>query len=170
MKFQIISKSNIKDLVIIKIEGFSDFRGENFESFNNDEFNKIVPNWNFKNFVIDSFSKSKYGVIRGFHGDSKNWKLVECLSGCVFLNIIDTRENSESFNKSESFTLNENNKIQILIPPGCVNAHQCISDSCLFHYKLTESYVKQEDQITRKWNSKNIFWPINNPILSQRDL
>ena len=60
----------------------------------------------------------------------------------------------------------------MLVPAGCVNAHLVTSDECLFHYKLTKSYVPIEKQIHVKWNDPtyNIFWPINDPILSKRDI
>ena len=63
------------------------------------------------------------------------------------------------------------NKQQVLIPNGCVNAHLCVSDECLFHYKFTHEYVAQKDQIHVKWNDPKykVFWPIDNPILSARD-
>ena len=46
--------------------------------------------------------------------------------------------------------------------------------SCLksyFHYKQSNEY-NREGQFTIKWNdpSYGIWWPISNPILSQRDL
>jgi len=43
----------------------------------------------------------------------------------------------------------------------------------MFHYKLTEEYTPQEDQISIKWDDPeyNISWPISktNAILSDRD-
>ena len=36
-------------------------------------------------FVQDKISKSNQGVIRGFHGDNKTWKLITCLHGKVKL-------------------------------------------------------------------------------------
>ena len=37
------------------------------------------------NFVQDKISKSYQGVIRGFHGDDKTWKLISCLHGRIKL-------------------------------------------------------------------------------------
>ena len=34
-------------------------------------------------FVQDKISKSFQGVIRGFHGDDKTWKLITCLQGKI---------------------------------------------------------------------------------------
>jgi dTDP-4-dehydrorhamnose 3,5-epimerase len=81
------------------------------------------------------------------------------------------REDSPTYKQQDTFYINEKNKLQVLIPPGCVNGHLCLSDSCLFSYKLTEDYVSIDDQISIKWNDPeyNIFWPISSPILSKRD-
>ena len=48
-----------------------------------------------------------------------------------------------------------------------------MSDECVFSYKWAYKgkYPDVEDQFTIKWNDPlfNIFWPIDNPILQERD-
>ncbi len=169
-------QSKIKDLCLVKINSFYDFRGENFEGFNSDSYQKIFNEsqaWRDQgnSFVVDSFSKSHKGVLRGFHGDSLTWKLIDCFHGSIHFAVIDMRPDSPTYKKHQTFNLNEHNKLQVLVPFGCVNAHLCLSDSCLFHYKFTHQYVSHDKQIHVKWNdaSYNVFWPISNPILSERD-
>lgn len=179
MKITDLSSSNnckIKDLFLVQPECFFDHRGENFEGYNeslHDEIFSSSQNWvNGKNkFIADSFSKSRRDVLRGFHGDPHTWKLIQCLKGAIYFAVIDVREDSDTFGLHQTFLLDDNNKYQILVPKGCVNAHLCLSDECLFHYKLTHKYVSQAEQIHIKWNDPkyNIFWPIKNPTLSQRD-
>jgi dTDP-4-dehydrorhamnose 3,5-epimerase-like enzyme len=75
-------QSVIKDLFIVSIESFKDHRGENFEGFNDKKYEDIFSQsaiWKQQNpkFIIDSFSKSTYSVLRGFHGDLKTWKLMK---------------------------------------------------------------------------------------------
>jgi dTDP-4-dehydrorhamnose 3,5-epimerase len=168
--------SKIEDLFILKVDSFSDFRGENFEGYNDNSYQsifKLSRNWEKQNksFIIDSYSKSSRGVLRGFHGDLLTWKLIDCLYGSIHFVVIDLREDSPTFGIHQSFNLNEHNKLQVLVPSGCVNAHMCLSDNCLFHYKLTHEYVPQDKQIHVKWNDPkfNVFWPIKDPILSERD-
>ena len=47
------------------------------------------------------------------------------------------------------------------------------NDECVFHYTQSypDDYVDWEEQISVKWNDPmlKIEWPINNPILSERD-
>jgi len=170
------SNCKIKDLFIIQPECFSDYRGENFEGYNENLYNKIFcssESWTKGNnkFIVDSFSKSRKNVLRGFHGDVFTWKLIECLKGSIYFAVIDLRKGSETFGVHQTFTLTEHNKHQILVPNGCVNAHLCLTEECLFHYKFTHEYVSQKDQIHVKWNDPkyNVFWPISDPILSCRD-
>jgi dTDP-4-dehydrorhamnose 3,5-epimerase len=170
------SNCKIKDLFIIQPECFSDYRGENFEGYNENLYNKIFcssESWTKGNnkFIVDSFSKSRKNVLRGFHGDVFTWKLIECLKGSIYFAVIDLRKGSETFGVHQTFTLTEHNKHQILVPNGCVNAHLCLTEECLFHYKFTHEYVSQKDQIHVKWNDPkyNVFWPIADPILSCRD-
>lgn len=178
MKSNIIEKSSvINDLVVIQPAIFYDYRGENFEAYNEDEYGlilKSIPefvNVNLK-FSIDSFSTSHKNVLRGFHGDTQNWKLIEVLMGSVYFVVIDTRQNSTTYKNVQYFQINEKNRNQVLVPAGCVNAHLVMSDECIFHYKLTKCYVNIEDQIHIKWNDPtfSVHWPIKTPILSKRDI
>jgi len=171
---KVIEKSkNIKDLLVIQPEIFYDYRGENTETFNKEDWKRILKENGIKEFefVVDSVSVSKENTLRGFHGDTIIWKLIQCLKGAIYFVVIDVRKDSPTFNNYETFNLNDKNRWQVLIPAGCVNAHLCISDLCIFHYKQSHCYVKQSDQIHIRWNDPtfNIFWPISDPILSERD-
>jgi dTDP-4-dehydrorhamnose 3,5-epimerase len=94
-------------------------------------------------FVQDKISKSTQGVIRGFHGDNKTWKLISCLSGKVKLITynIDTDEKNV-------YILDGDDPVSrsILVPPRTLNAHQCLSSHCIFYYKWSEFYTKPEEQ------------------------
>jgi dTDP-4-dehydrorhamnose 3,5-epimerase len=161
--------TTINDLIVIQPDSFYDHRGENFETYNEENYSKMFKS-DLK-FVIDSFSNSTKNVLRGFHGDTDNWKLIDVLKGNVYFVVIDVRSNSSTYKNIQYFQLNDKNRYQVLVPAGCVNAHLVTSDECIFHYKLTKSYVSIEKQIHIKWNDPeyNVFWPIKDPILSKRD-
>ena len=61
----------------------------------------------------------------------------------------------------------------MLVPADCVNGHYCISEECLFRYKMTEHYGGVDSQYTVKWYDEdyNFNWPIdlNQAIISDRD-
>jgi dTDP-4-dehydrorhamnose 3,5-epimerase len=157
----------ILGLITFEPEIHYDHRGENIETFSKKTYEQYVTD----GFVVDSVSRSSKHVLRGFHGDKLAWKLVQCLYGSIYLVVIDTRPGSMTHTYVETFDLNDKNRLQVLIPPGCVNAHLCMSDECLFHYKLTHGYVQREEQIHVKWNDPKypVWWPIENPIVSHRD-
>lgn len=162
MNYDIIKE--IPGLYHIKPKIFKDHRGEYIETWNKDEYNKII----WLDFVQDDISTSKFGVLRGLHGDYKTWKLIQCLKGEIFVAIADCREEHKKVIKT--FILNDVNREQLLIPPGCANGHQVLSkDGCIFSYKQSTYYEGSDKQFTVGWDSLNIDWPIKNPILSLRD-
>ena len=155
-----------EDVVIIKPEIFHDYRGEYVETWNVDLYSKFSVN-----FKQDDISVSNKNVLRGFHGDENTHKLISCLHGSIYQVIVDMRPDSPTYLKWEAFSLNEKNRLQILIPPMFGNAHLVMSDVAIFHYKQSTLYEGQGKQFTVKWDDPKIGvnWPINNPILSERD-
>ena len=128
-----------------------------------------------KNIIFnhDKFSLSKKNVLRGLHGDKKMWKLVSCVYGKIFIAVVDLNKNSKSYLKWKTWILSQKNNIQLLIPPNYANGHYCLSDYCLFHYKLSYKgfYTGHRQQFSIRWNDPkiNIKWPCKKPILSTRD-
>ena len=146
---------------------FEDFRGDYVESYNEIIYNKAGINVKF---IQDDYSTSSRGVLLGIHGDQETWKLVSCFYGSFYLVVVNNDPASEQYMKWESFTLSAINRMQILIPPKFGNGHLVMSEKTIFHYKQSTEY-NREGQFTIKWNdpSYGIWWPISNPILSQRD-
>ena len=144
-----------------------DFRGSYIETYNEKIYNDAGINVKF---VQDDVSLSSKHVLRGIHGDDKTWKLVSCLYGRFYLVILNCNKGSSDFGKWESFTLSDSNRLQVLVPPNHGVAHLVLSESVIFNYKQS-TYYDRSSQFSIKWNDPkfNIWWPINDPILSQRD-
>ena len=147
---------------------FEDFRGSYVETYNQEIYSKagiITP------FVQDDFSTSTRNVLRGIHGDSETWKLISCLHGKFYLAVVNYDKDSAQFGKWEGFTLSDRNRLQVLIPPKFGNGHVVLSEEAIFHYKQN-SYYNRPGQFTIAWNDPrfNVWWPIRNPIISQRDV
>ena len=149
-----------------KNSAFKDHRGYYWTSWKKDKKKKII-------FNHDKFSFSKKNVLRGLHGDKKTWKLISCPYGKFLLVVVNIDKRSNNYLKYKTWILSQNNGLQILVPPNYANGHLCISNKCLFHYKLSYkgSYVDAKKQISLRWNDKKIRikWVIKNPILSLRD-
>ena len=121
-------------------------------------------------FIQDDISVSSRNVLRGIHGDPETWKLVSCLYGNFYLVVVNWDNASPQFGQWESFDLSDENRLQVLIPPKFGNGHLTLSELAIFHYKQS-TYYNPKIQFTYKWDDTrlNIWWPIKNPILSQRD-
>ena len=111
-------------------------------------------------FVLDKVIHGDIGHTRGFHGDSKTWKLITCLLGSFDLVLLDPKSK-----EMQQFRLSETNGISVLVPPGIANAHQGLEPYIMF-YKWSEPY---DYSIQFTINPECYKWKYE-PILSDRDL
>ena len=159
----------IEDLVVISPDVFREKRGAIWTSYEQAEYEAALS----LTFNHDKFSISKKNVLRGIHGDAKTWKLISCPFGDITVVLADMREESPSYLKHEMFRLNEENKIQILVPPMIGNSFYVHSETAVYFYKLSYqgAYADFGDQFTVAWNDSRlgIEWPCQAPILSDRD-
>lgn len=144
-----------------------DFRGSYIETYNEALYLEAGIDVRF---VQDDISTSRRHVLRGIHGDAETWKLVSCLSGTFYLMVVNCDKDGRDFGSWESFVLSDVNRKQILIPPRYGNAHLIMSDMAIFHYKQS-TYYNPKGQFTYCWDDPELklWWPIKNPIVSQRD-
>ena len=155
-----------KDIKIINNKNFRDFRGLLWTSWKKGNFKKIK-------FNHDKFSLSKRKTLRGFHCDFKSWKMITSVYGKFLFVVIDMRKNSKNYLKHKRWVLDYKRPKSILIPPYYANAHLCLTDFCIFHYKWSYKgkYIDAKQQKSYRWNDPKfkIRWPIKKPILSSRD-
>jgi len=162
-----VSLSEILGLRVMTPSVFEDHRGQFIETFNLGAFDEEGGEIRF---VRDAISVSRRHVLRGIHYDDCTWKLIQCLHGRIFFVVIDLREESDTYLKWDSFTLSSDDRLQVLVPPRHGNGHLVLSESCIFHYKLSEYYDPDREQIF-KWDNERaaIEWPVSEPVLSQKD-
>lgn len=152
------------DNFVVEEDKYFEKRGNIYTIYNKDKMPQSLD------FVQDKISKSFQGVIRGFHGDNKTWKLMTCLVGKIKLVTynIDTDEKKVYFLDGDS-----KNNVSVLVPPRTLNAHMCLSSTCVFHYKWSEFYTKPEEQWSVVYNDLTINpeWdPQLHHIVSERDV
>ena len=122
---------------------------------------------------MTNFLFQKKKTLRGLHCDFKSWKLVTCVYGKILLVVVDMRKKSKNYLKSKKIILEHKKPKLVLIPPYYANAHLCLSNTCVFHYKWSYKgkYIDAKKQQSYKWDDPKfkIVWPIKKPILSKRD-
>lgn len=166
-------KTELDGMFIIEPSVFEDDRGYFFETYRYDEFKKGGIDVKF---VQDNQSKSKKGVLRGLHFQTKKpqGKLVRVISGKVFDVGVDLRADRVTFGKWVGAVLSAENKRQLYIPAGFAHGFLVLSDNAEFVYKCTDFYdPENEAGIIYNDPDININWPINNDMkisLSLKDL
>jgi dTDP-4-dehydrorhamnose 3,5-epimerase len=162
-----IQTTKLPGVLVVKPTIFEDHRGEYVELYNEDLFREKEITVKF---IQDDISVSSKHVLRGIHGDGETWKLISCLHGKFYLMVVNCDKGSKDFGKWQSFVLSDKNRLQVLIPPKHGNGHLVLSDTAIFHYKQT-TYYNPKGQFSYTWNDPifKMWWPIKNPILSQRD-
>jgi len=163
----IVEKTNLEEVLLIKPLVFEDHRGTNTEIYNINDYHKNSINIHF---VRDHISTSSKDVLRGIHYDDKTWKLIQCMYGKIYFVVVNMKQNSSQYLQWQSFILTDRNRNQVLVPPNFGNAHLILSEECIFHYKMSE-YYDPDNECGVRWNDPkvDIFWPISNPITSQKD-
>ena len=154
------------DIKIITQNSFKDKRGLLWTTWKKGIFKNIK-------FNHDKFSLSKKNTLRGFHCDFKSWKLITSVYGKFLLVAVDVRKNSKNFLKHKKWIVDHKKPKLILIPPYYANAHLCLTDICILHYKWSYKgkYIDASNQKSFLWNDPkiNVKWPLKKPILSKRD-
>lgn len=161
-------KTIIEGLKVIQPEVFSDTRGYFFESYNHKKFQTAIGK-NIK-FVQDNQSRSKQKVLRGLHYqvNKPQGKLVRVTSGKVYDVAVDMRLQSPTFGHWYGLYLSDLTKTQFWIPEGFAHGFVVLSETADFVYKTTDYWYPEYERCLL-WNDLPIQWPMEHPILSEKD-
>ena len=165
-------ETKIPGVFIIEPKLFGDERGYFCETFKDEEFReKIGP----ISFVQENENKSSYGVLRGIHFQKPPYtqsKLARVVEGAVLDVAVDLRKESPTFGQWVGVELSEDNHLQLFLPKGLGHAMICLTESCVFQYKVDNYYAPQSEGYVA-WDDPdlNINWqvPIDKIILSEKD-
>jgi dTDP-4-dehydrorhamnose 3,5-epimerase len=165
-----VTPTPLAGLMVVNIDYFEDERGFFIESWHKRDFAQAGLPFDF---VQDSHSRSRYGVLRGLHYQDMHApisKLVRCTLGRVLDVAVDLRVNSPTFGRWFSIELSAENKTQLFVPVGFAHGFATLSDSCEVQYRQTEFYQPSAEGGIA-WNDPDIGieWPFADPILSNRD-
>ena len=165
-----VIKTKLDGCVIIEPKVFGDERGFFLETFQAERYTSeagiTLP------FVQDNHSRSSKSVLRGLHFQKTKpqGKLVRVVRGQVYDVAVDIRKGSPTYGQWQGLILSEENKTQLWVPPGFAHGFVVLSDTADFEYKCTD-YYDPSDEGSILWNDSDldIPWPIDNPILSNKD-
>ena len=161
----------IPDVVLVIPDRYKDERG-----FFQEVYKKTV----FKENGIDvdfnqlNMSYSKKGVIRGLHYQlppKPQAKLVRCVYGEIYDVAVDVRKKSPYFGKWVGENLSFGNGKLFFIPEGFAHGFAVLSDYAVVEYFVSNEYCPEcEAGIVYNDSELKIDWPVENPIVSKKDL
>jgi dTDP-4-dehydrorhamnose 3,5-epimerase len=167
-----VIETELPGVLIIEPKVFGDARGFFLETFHKQRYAEHGIPGEALEFVQDNHSRSRKGVLRGLHFqlDHPQGKLVSAGTGSVFDVAADVNPDSPTYGQWVGVELNEENHRQLWIPPGYAHGFCVLSDVADFQYKCTALYDPASDAGVA-WNDPDlaIDWPVNDPILSDKD-
>lgn len=165
-----VIETTVKGVLIIQPSVFTDNRGCFFETWNRKAYADAGIN---ADFVQDNISVSSRGVLRGLHFQYPHGqgKLVQVLQGEAFDVAVDIRLKSPTFGTAVTCMLSDENRRQFYVPAGFAHGFCVLSETAIFSYKCTDFYNRDAEGGVL-WNDPDLHidWPIQNPILSEKDL
>lgn len=164
-----VFQTSLPEVLLLQPTIYTDNRGAFYELHHGKKFSELGI---LSNFVQDNVSFSKKNVLRGLHYQLHHPqdKLVHVIRGTAWDVVVDIRKGSPNFGKWVSCILSEENHSQIFIPKGFAHGFCALSDTVDFLYKCSD-YYDSTSEYGIAWNDPllNISWPIDNPILSEKD-
>ena len=163
-----VQPTRIPDVKLVLCESFTDARGV------------FVRHWDqalwteagLGPFVQDNVSVSTAGVLRGLHFQKEDpqGKLVSVLAGAIYDVAVDIRPGSPTRGQWVGVHLRANEHRQLWVPPGFAHGFCVTEGPATVHYRCTSVY-RPEAQGGIRWDDTRlgIDWPVEDPILSDRD-
>lgn len=164
--------TDIEGVYVLTPRIFTDPRGYFFESYNEQEFRRLIGDVDF---VQDNQSRSVRGVMRGLHFQKPPYaqaKLVRCVVGKVLDVAVDLRAGSPTYGRHVAVELSEENHCMLYIPRGFAHGFSVLSDVAVFQYKCDNYYHPEaEGGISILDDSLGIDWHLygTTPLLSPKD-
>jgi dTDP-4-dehydrorhamnose 3,5-epimerase len=162
-------RTELDGVIVVEPDVFRDERGFFLETYH---ARKFTEGGIAAAFVQDNHSMSKRGTLRGLHAQRRRpqGKLVRVVRGEIFDVAVDIRHGSPTFKKWAGVALSEENHREVYVPPGFAHGFCVTSDVAEVIYKCTDLY-DPADEFGIAWNDPEIAirWPVENPIISEKD-
>jgi dTDP-4-dehydrorhamnose 3,5-epimerase len=159
----------LEGLVLLEPEVHGDARGFMVETFSRERWAALGVE---AEFVQHNHSRSARGTLRGIHFQTSpgQAKLVRCARGEIFDVAVDLRRGSPTYGEWEGHVLNDVSHRQLYVPVGFGHGFVVLSDVADVAYQVSSLY----DPDTEKgiaWDDPTVGveWPVEEPLLSERD-
>lgn len=164
-----VSDTELPGVRLVEPDVYADDRGAFMETWNARDYGHHGLG---DAFVQDNLSRSREDVLRGLHFQNPRpqAKLVSVLQGEVYDVVVDVRPASDTFGEWRGTVLSAENARQLYVPEGYAHGFVVTRGEALFHYKCTDFYHPEADRAVR-WDDPHldIDWPVDDPILSEKD-
>jgi dTDP-4-dehydrorhamnose 3,5-epimerase len=161
--------TTLSGVLLLEPDVVADPRGFFVETFSRLRYSEFgVPD----DFVQDNQSRSARGTIRGLHFQAQpgQAKLVRVARGHIWDVVLDLRRSSPTFGRHEGFELDDVAHRQVYVPVGFAHGFCVLSDLADVAYRVSSYYDGAEERGVA-WDDPalSIPWPVEDPVLSQRD-
>ena len=162
-----IKGTTIPGLYVIERKTFRDHRGFFREVFRLTDLEAIGVD--FKPVQMNHLVSTP-GVIRALHAEGWN-KLVYPVTGIMFAAIVDIRIDSPTFAKVATFEFDSSGHKALFIPKGLANSVCVVGQEAVHYIYMVDEYYSGKDTRAIAWNDPDlgINWPVQDPIISDRD-
>jgi dTDP-4-dehydrorhamnose 3,5-epimerase len=166
-----IQATRLLGVLLLEPHLLQDGRGMFYESFNARRFLELTGIR--AQFVQDNHSHSHRGVVRGLHYQIRHTqgKLVRVTRGAALDIMVDLRRSSPTFGQWQAIELNQDNYLQLWIPPGFAHGFHALADNTELLYKTTQYWMPEHERHIR-WDDPDlaIDWQLAAPpLLSAKD-
>jgi dTDP-4-dehydrorhamnose 3,5-epimerase len=160
-----IRESNlIAGVKFVRLESFSDERGQFLETFRREWFPERA--WGH---VQGNRSDSRKGVLRGLHFHRRQIDYWVPFAGRMRVGLFDLRRESPTFRSGETLEIGEDNPVGVYVPEGVAHGFLALTDAILTY--VVDNYFDGTDEYGVAWDDPDIAmpWGTDSPILSPRD-
>ncbi len=163
------NETSLPGVFMIEPMVFEDDRGFFMETYHMGKYSEAGID---RPFVQDNLSHSKRFTLRGLHYQLNHpqGKLVYVITGEILDIAVDIRRGSPTFGRWTETVLSAENRRQLYVPEDFAHGFCVLSETADVMYKCTDLYAPGDDHgILWSDPTLDIEWPVENPILSEKD-
>jgi len=156
---------------LVELEPRNDERGFFARAYCRDEFRRAGLASQLEQANV-AWNRSR-GTVRGLHYQrppDAEAKLVRCVSGAVFVVLLDLRRDSPAFARPWTVTLRAGQPAQLFVPERVATGYQTLEDATELYYLMSSSFRPDAAAGIRYDDPRlAIEWPLPVSVISARD-